>query len=147
MIAARAASADPTTPQLSPIHLQREDAQRVADQQRALDRENPPPATLPGSQLASDPAKTTAINRSKRNAGLAFLGLAGIAAVVSIPLLATDDATVTGSAAHDFATVTITTAVAASVIGIVLYSSSRVPMQIAPTLTPRSAGVSLFGRL
>lgn len=147
MMAGRSAIADPTTPQLSPIHLQREDAQRVADQQRTLDRDNPPPTTMPGAQLASEPAKPAMLNRSKRNAGLAFLGIAGISAVVSIPLLATDESSVGGAAAHNFATITIATAVAASVIGIVLYSSSRVPMQIAPSLTPRSAGVSLFGRL
>ncbi|HEX7837652.1 MAG TPA: hypothetical protein VF469_09330, partial [Kofleriaceae bacterium] len=34
--------ADPGTPQISPVHGQREDAQRLTEQLRGLDRASPP---------------------------------------------------------------------------------------------------------
>jgi hypothetical protein len=144
------ASADPSAPQLSPVHLQREDAQRLADQQRRLDRDNPPPATMPGAQTPAAAEPATRTDRSRKIAGGVLLGVAGVSALVSLPLLqlgSSDSISGRSSSASDFAAIALVTAVVSGLTGIVLLSTSKSTVQLAPTVTPNGAGVSLFGRL
>src|SRR5688572_29080643 len=82
---ARASSADPATPQLSPLHRQREDARRLTEQQRRLEAPAPPPGQ-PAALTSPMPAQSST-RHSTRRTGFVLLGIAGVSALVALPLL------------------------------------------------------------
>jgi hypothetical protein len=159
--------ADPTTPQISPIHLQREDAQRLRDQQRGLDGE-PPAAPAPGAPVPGAPAPTAAgaprkpppvpevhSGRGQRTGGIVLVGIAGVSALISVPLLIAgsgpDDGDPSFKSVHDGWTtageVFLVTALVTGVIGISLIATSKSSVQLVPVATPNSAGVAIRARL
>jgi len=136
------ARADPTTPQISPIHLQREDAQRVHEQQRDLDR-HPPSLGVPIKPDQALPAPD-ANRQSRRAAGIVLLVAGGVAALSSIPFLtdgAPDNEAVGGAL--------LATAAIAGVAGFVVLELGRsnTAVVLAPRATPSSLGLTLVGRL
>jgi hypothetical protein len=153
VLAAPVVRADPDAPQINPIHLQREDAQRVHEQQRELDREPPPPAApveaaRPERAQAPPDAGT---DRTMRTAGVVLLGIAGLSALATVPFL---DSPRGDSSGHPVVGVLLITAVVTGLGGGVLVASSvshrsGVPatVQIAPTVTPSSVGLAIVGRL
>src|SRR6185295_18338807 len=81
-----AGRAEPVAPTVSPIHLQREDAQRLRELQRTLDRDHPVPAAAPPArppQQQPSPARSD----GGRVTGYVLLGVAGVAGLASIPFL------------------------------------------------------------
>src|ERR1043165_5209958 len=81
-------AADPATPQLSPLHRQREDAQRLHEQQRDLEQSQP--AVPPPAVNRAPAAPAGEVRHTTRNAGLVLLGVAGISGLVALPLSASD---------------------------------------------------------
>jgi len=134
--------------QLDPIHLRREDAQRLASQQPAFDddttraarpREPLPPPTV------TDPNETA---RSLRRGGTVLLGVAGVTALASVPFLILDTPlSGTNQDTYDtWAKGLLITAAASGLVGTVLIVSNRA-MQVAPMVSSRSVGLSITGRL
>lgn len=136
--------ADPATPQLSPLHRQREDAQRLTEQQRNLDPVEPvDPATAPTPGMLS-----TRTRHTTRGAGLALLGVGGVATVLSLPLFAADTS---GSGESDgtyatLAKVFLATGLVSAVAGIGLLAADR-QVQVAPTVSPKAIGLAIMGRI
>jgi hypothetical protein len=147
---AHAVCADPTAPQVSPQHLQREDARVIEDQQRGLDREAPKGA--PQATPAPPPAltaTTVVTNRAMVATGGALLGVAALSALTALTLLPLDT-TVTGDDQGKYDTllkVFAATAAVSGLAGIVFLVSSRSTVQVAPAVTPRSVGLAITGRL
>jgi hypothetical protein len=171
--------ADPTTPQISPIHLQREDAQRLRDQQRGLDGEPPvvtPAPRVPGAPAAPAPGTPAPVvvdptaagaprkpppvpevhsGRGQRTAGIVLVGVAGLSALISVPLLIAGSGPDEGDAdiknLHDGWTTTgevfLVTALATGVIGISLIATSKSSVQLVPVATSSSAGVAIRVRM
>jgi len=169
VVPAHRVCADPTTPQISPIHLQREDAQRLHDQQRGLDSAAPaaavPPRTPvaaaapvdpdPGAPRTPPPVPEYHSGRGQRTAGIVLVGVAGVSALISVPLLIAgaepDDGDPNFKSVHDGWTTTgevfLVTALTAGVIGIALIATSKSSVQLVPTATSSSAGVAVRVRL
>jgi len=129
--------ADPAVPQISPLHGQREDAQRIGEQQRELDGERAP-APLPIPVADARPAVPDPPRGS--NAGALLIELAGISALVTVPLVAFD------SSRSDAALVVLGATVVTGAVGVALVLSNR-SVQVAPTVTPRAVGLAISGRL
>jgi len=139
--ATRTVWAEPAPPQVSPIQLQREDAQRLRDLHRVLDRQHP---LVPAPAAAASQVSTGA-DRSQTGSyvliSAAALGLAG-----SLPLLASDDS--------DSQAVGVVLLIAAGITGVagiaslVSGSSNRLArLQLRPSLTAGSVGLAISGRL
>jgi hypothetical protein len=162
--------ADPTTPQISPIHLQREDAQRLRDQQRGLDGEPPVATPSPGTPAAApvstgpDPASASRTpppmpevhnRRGRRTGGIVLVGIAGASALIAVPFLVAgsgaDDSDPDFKSVHEGWTTTgevfLVTALVAGVVGITLISTSKSSVQLVPVATSNSAGVAIRARL
>ena len=131
-------AADPATPQLSPLHRQREDAQRLHEQQRDLEQAQPAAAPAAANRAPAAPAGE--VRHTTRNAGLVLLGVAGISGLVALPLSASDG--VNG----DLSTLLLVTAAITATGGIVLVLSDR-SLRVAPAVTARSVGITLMGRI
>lgn len=134
-----AAHADPAAPPLSPIQGHREDAQRLREQLRALDRERPPVVVSPA------PAGRAAAPSPSRAVGVILLCIAGASAVTTVALYAAapddrDDAFGTAQ------TIGLTTTAIAGVVGLSVVLASR-PVQVAPSVGPKTAGLAISGRL
>jgi hypothetical protein len=136
------AAADPATPQLSPLHRQREDAQRLHEQQRDLER---PQAEAPATPRAP-PAPAGATRHTTRNAGLVLLGIAGVSTVIALPLRTFDGPDDGGGTATSTSNLLLVTAAITATGGLVLVLSDR-SLSVAPTVTARSIGVTLMGRI
>lgn len=132
-------AADPATPQLSPLHRQREDAQRLQDQQRDIEHAQPAVAAPAANRAPAAPAGDT--RHTTRNAGLVLLGVAGLSGLISLPLRGSDD-----SSDNTLSDLLLVTAAITATGGIVLVLSDRA-VRVAPTVTARSVGVTLMGRL
>lgn len=86
----RSAGADPSAPQVNPIHLQREDAQRVREQQRDLDHELPIPAAAAPAPVPAPQAASTVPASGGPNThaiGVVLLGVAGASALGALPFV------------------------------------------------------------
>jgi len=127
--------ADPSTPQLSPIHRQREDAQRLREQQRGLDRDRPAAAMLTRPSELPAPRAITG-SPVMRGVGFALLALAGVSALLA---LETSDSGDTSSA-------WLATSALSGLTGLVLVVSNR-SVQVAPAVTSRGVGLSIMGAL
>jgi hypothetical protein len=138
------AAADPATPQLSPLHRQREDAQRLREQQRDLERPQPEAPSRPPTPRAP-PAPAGATRHTTRNAGLVLLGIAGLSTVIALPLRSFDTPGDDGTATSTSNLLLVTAAITATG-GLVLVLSDR-SLSVAPTVTARSVGVALMGRI
>jgi len=142
---AAAAFADPGAPQISPLHRQREDAQRLTEQQRGL--ESPPPAAQPAAQSAPAPAPTPR-RRSLRGVGFALLGLAGLSAAIGLPLLVADR-TLPGQSESMYGTATkalLATGLIAGLGGVVLLSIDS-SVRVSPVVSSSGAGIAIMGRM
>ena len=161
----RAVYADPVAPQVAPIHLQREDAQRLRDAQRGLDGPNdappvPAPAALP--PLATPevpppppPRGTTEMTsvRAEHITGGLLIGLAGATALVSLGYLAASAVPsydVNGQKVENddgsIGLVFLVVSVTAGITGTILLT--RQPkLRVTPVATPTSVGLALTGRL
>jgi hypothetical protein len=150
-------SADPTTPQISPLHRQREDAQRLTEEQRGLDRTQPaghlaegvdkerPPASTP--QAAATPSFTGG-GHTTRGAGLALLGVAGLSAVIALPLLALDTP-LSGDSQSTYdslAKILLATSAITGITGIVFLAVDR-RVQVTPTVSSSAVGIAIMGRM
>jgi hypothetical protein len=143
------AAADPATPQLSPLHRQREDAQRLHEQQRDLERQAPAAASPPATNRPpADAAAGVTTRHTTRTAGLVLLGVAGLSAVVALPLRSSDSTMpgVGASAENSISDLLLVTAAITATGGIVLLLSDRT-IRVGPTVTARSVGISLMGRI
>ena len=146
---------------LSPQPARREDAQRLREQLRSLDRDAPAPSSsgAPGTAQAGGPpgastATSTAAATADRSgasgyriAGILFLTLSGASALTTISLFAStpsDPKAADGYDAPKFA-FGITTAVTA-LTGFLLLGHSR-SVQVTPTVTPKAVGLAISGRL
>lgn len=141
------AAADPAAPQISPLHRQREDAQRLTEQQRGLEsparREavsapaaNPPPAVPSGGT-----------RHTTRNAGLVLIGIAGVSAIIALPLrLDTSSPGESASASQGLSDLLLVASAITATGGIVLVLSDR-SVAVAPAVTLRGVGVTIMGQL
>jgi hypothetical protein len=136
----RSGRAEPAPPQVNPIHLQREDAQRLRDLQRALERQNPVPVAKPADDPQAAPGRTS------HAAGYLLLSATVIAAVGAVPLLT--------SSGGDNTTIGVVLLLGAGVTGIAGAislsggsSSRQASVQLQPAVTPSSVGLALTGRL
>jgi hypothetical protein len=138
--------ADPSVPQVDPIHLQREDAQRVREQQRELDRDRPAPAAAPVPLAPIPPDLPSSHNT--RAAGVVLLGVAGVSALFAVPFgfVAAIPGETQGTY-ETFEKIFLVTTAAAGITGVVLIVTSRSAVQLAPTATPTSVGLAIMGRL
>jgi hypothetical protein len=152
-LAAPGVHAEPGATQIDPTHFRREDAQRIHEQHRDLDREPAPvvPALASTASLAREPPApvVAAPDRTRHTAGIVLLGIAGVSGLATVPFLdrpsrdGSDDAVVG---------VLLATAVIAGLAGGLLLSSSasQSPSRsivLAPSVTPSSLGLVLVGRL
>lgn len=162
----RPVHADPNAPQIGPLHLQREDAQRLRPQQRTFDQE---PSTTPVVTVAPEPPPPQPISgydRALRNTGLVFLGGAGVIALSSLPFFADSGSTSSSSSdGQDIGTVLVVFAAAAGITGFVLLAAStsgssssgttsnvrtgsRIPrVQLVPMASTSTVGLALTGSL
>jgi hypothetical protein len=146
----RVSSADPATPQLSPLHRQREDAQRLTEQQRGL--EAPAPAApQPAAALTSPLPTRSAARNTTRGTGFVLLGIAGVSAIVAVPLLVassikTDSEDSSLEPIDTLSKLLIATSVLAGLAGVVLLASDR-KVQVSPAVSPRAVGIAISGRL
>jgi hypothetical protein len=146
----RASSADPTTPQLSPLHRQREDAKRLTEQQRGVEASPPAPAQQ-ATALTAPMATRSTTRHTTRGTGLVLLGIAGVSAIVALPLLVAanvgDDPT-DGSLdpVDTLSKLFVATSVVAGLGGILFLVSDRT-IQVSPAVSSRAVGISITGRL
>lgn len=129
--------ADPTVPQINPLHGEREDAQRIGEQQRGLAGEPMAPAPAP---VEPKPAPA-GDGRRAFGPGVLLIELAGVSALVTLPLVVFDS-----PARSDATLVLLGTTVVTGAVGIALVVSNR-PVQVAPTVTSRAVGLSISGRM
>jgi hypothetical protein len=145
---ARASSADPATPQLSPLHRQREDAKRLTEQQRRLEAQAPPPGQ-PAALTSPMPAQSSTRHTTRRT-GFVLLGIAGVSAIVSVPLLVAANA---GEPSEDgldpvgtLSKVFVVTSVLFGLGGLVMLRADRT-IQVSPAVSTRAVGIAITGRL
>jgi hypothetical protein len=152
--AARGAHADPAAPQISPQPARHEDAQRLREQLRGLDRSTPtPPAvTLPTTSSAptAAPAAVTADTPSRpalRVTGIVLLTAAGLSAITTVALFAGTPSDPNETASYDTPKLVFgLSTLVAGVAGFVVLGQSR-SVQVAPAVTARSVGVAISGHL
>lgn len=141
VLAWHGAHADPAAspPPLSPTQGRREDAQRLREQLRDVERERPPVEALPvPPSRAGDPRPTS------RVAGVVLLCVAGASAVTTVALYAAspDDA----SAYDNAKTVGLVATAITGVVGLGIVISAH-QVQVAPAVGPKTAGLAISGRL
>lgn len=152
MIAARGglARADPAGPQIDPVHLQREDSERIDAQQRQLTPGRDPGSaggaasgtpTL-GPAAASEVDATTA-HRLRLTSYILF-GVAGAGALTSVPLFIDDPRASTGVGTA--ARVLAVSAAGAAGAGFTLFMASR-HVRVAPVVSATAVGVTVVGQL
>jgi hypothetical protein len=138
--------ADPSAPQVSPIHLQREDAQRVREQQRELDDDRPAPAAAPVPLPPISPDLPS--GHDTRAAGMVSLGIAGVSALVAVPFASAAATPSDTQGTYDTAAkILLATAGVAGIVGVVMILTSRPAVQLAPTATATSVGLAITGRI
>jgi hypothetical protein len=150
---ASAAHAEPSTPQLSPLHHQREDAERLRDQLRGLDHDRPPapavatPPSTPPSPPPGAPPAPHAGHPTLRGVGVALVVIAGVSGLTTLTLYATtpSDPTISGSYDSWKALFTATTVIT-GVAGFALVIANRT-VQVTPAVTPQSVGLAIAGQL
>jgi hypothetical protein len=141
-------AADPAAPQISPLHRQREDAQRLTEQQRSLERPlsiDPASTPEPNQPL---PVPSGGTRHTTRGAGLVLLGVAGLSALVGLPLRAFDSP-VPGeseSATASLSDLLLVTSALTATAGVVLLLSDRT-VSVAPTVSSSAVGVTIMGRM
>jgi hypothetical protein len=153
---APAVRADPSAPQINPVHLQREDAQRLRDLQRTLDRDQPAPAVatrpLPPAPVSTDrhSARVAGIVTVSIAGGVGFVALSWAAYNAAIPAELNNGESGIGTAP----TVLLVGAAIAGAVGIGLLISSRAPsapasssVRLGPLAAPHAAGLAITGRL
>ncbi len=133
------AHADPAASQLSPSQGRREDAQRLREQLRDLERERPPAVVLPAPPAPERDARSTSMV-----AGVVLLCVAGASAVTTVALYAAtpDDASANATAK----TIGITTTTVTGIMGLSMVVAAR-RVRVAPTWGPKTAGLAISGRL
>lgn len=152
LIAARGgrARAEPTSPQVNPIHLQQEDSMRIDAQQRRLAHDRDPGSaggaasgtqTL-GPAAASEVDAVTA-HRLRLTSFILF-GVAGAGALTSVPLFI-DDPRAT-SAVGTAARVLAISAAGVAGAGFTLFMASR-HIRVAPAVSATAVGVTVVGVL
>lgn len=149
LAATGAVHADPAVPQLNPQPARREDAQRLREQLRVLDREPPPPAqtmaTTSGPSAPPVPPPRT-VHRYTA-AGITLIGTAAASGLSAIVLYASRPSDGADHADLDTATSLLAlTAGATGIVGLVLLNH-QTPVQVAPTITPHAVGLAITGRL
>jgi hypothetical protein len=139
-------AADPAAPQLSPLHRQREDAQRLTEQQRALERPEPREAGSAAQPAPRVPSGGT--RHTTRNAGLVLLGIGGVSAIVALPLrsFGTTSPGEEQSASDSLSDLLLVASAITATGGIVLVLSDR-SVAVAPAVTLRAVGVTITGQL
>ena len=143
-----AAIADPAAPQLSPLPGHREDAQRLRDQLRELDREPGPKAAAvtATAPLPTTPAEPVAGSSGSKVGGVVLLSVAAASGIATLGLLASASPGPNGSNYDTAETVLGITAAASATLGVLLLIKSQ-QVQVAPTVTPRAIGLAISGRL
>jgi hypothetical protein len=139
VLAWHGAHADPAAPPLSPTQGRREDAQRLREQLRDVERERPPAEALP-----APPSRASDTRPTSRVAGVVLLCVAGAAAVTTVALYAAapDDAS-----AYDTAkTIGLVATAIPGVVGLGIVISAH-QVQVAPSVGPKTAGLAISGRL
>jgi len=142
-----AALADPDTPQLTPLHRQRDDARRLRDQLRGLDGEDPTePATV--TALPSVPAPARPGSPVQRGVGAALLVVAGLSGLTALSLYAASSGEqAPQSSSYDpWKGVFAATTLVAGVTGLTLVLANRT-VQVTPTAAPTAVGLAIAGRL
>jgi hypothetical protein len=141
----RSGRADPAPPQVNPIHLQREDSQRLRELQRTLERQNPAPVVKPASGTPAAPGHASHVG------GYLLLSVTAVAAVSSLPFLTSSSS---DPSATDYTAVGVVLLVGAGITGVIGVvslaggsSSNQASLQLRPALTPSSVGLALTGRL
>jgi len=149
VIAAHTVHADPATPQLDSAHLQREDAQRMDEQQRRVD---------PGTQVQDTepkPAPARPPDRSNtRTTGFVLLGVGATAAVLSTSFFAASalDETEEHPTRNTIAALIGVSAATAMVAGVALIITGRKSrpdprtVQLVPVASPETVGLVAAGR-
>jgi hypothetical protein len=147
------AHADPGAPLLSPLRRQREDAQRLHEQQRESQHERPPQAA-PAPAPPPGPDSAVPARHESRSAGVALLGIAGVSGVLALSLFIGDAGAESapgesGSSLGTWSSVFGATAAVSGFAGLVLVLSHRSgsAVQVAPAVGPRAAGLTIRVRL
>lgn len=139
--------ADPGTPQLSPLRRQREDTQRLREQQHVLERERAPAPVAAAAPASSDKLLLAPARRGTNFTGVALLGLAGVTGLLTLSLLAADSsATSEDSSLGAWTAIFGATTAVTGLAGLVLVVSGR-SVQVAPTATPKTVGLAISGRM
>lgn len=146
LVAAQGAHADPGAPPLAPLRRQREDAQRMREQQRTLEGERGTSAAP-----APVPARSTALlvpeSNPRRTAGQVLLVVSAASAAASFLLYTSSlDPSDQDSSDTDWAVGLLATSALTGVVGFALVLSGR-GVQVAPAVTPNAVGLALTGRL
>jgi hypothetical protein len=141
-------AADPATPQISPLHRQREDAQRLTEQQRSLERAQP--ADAASALMANKPPRERSgvTRHTTRGAGLVLLAVGGVSAIVALPLRAFDTPAPRGGQTDSalLSDLLLVTSALTATAGIVLVLSDRT-VSVAPALSSSAVGVTVMGRM
>jgi hypothetical protein len=139
LVAWHGAHADPAAPPLSPAQGRREDAQRLREQLRDLEREQPPAAAAPAA-----PGPPAGAPSTSRVVGVVLLCIAGASAVTTVALYAasSSDAGAYGTAK----TIGLTMTSVTGALGLSVVLASR-PVQVGPSVGPKTAGLAISGRL
>lgn len=140
-------AADPSVPQLSPLHRQREDAQRLIEQHRGHDQP-PSSATATGTRTPATPQASGGGGRhTTRGVGLALLGVAGLSAIIALPLLTVDNPGSDGQSSDDsLGKLLLASGALTGALGLVLVLSDR-SVAVTPTVSPGGAGIAITGRM
>jgi hypothetical protein len=141
-------AADPATPQLNPLHRQREDAKRLTEHQRGLETAVRAPAAAALSSPLVTPSST---RHTTRGTGMVLLGIAGASAIIAVPLLIAGsvqgDSDGSGAQPVDtLSKVFVATSLIAGFGGVLFLATDRT-VQVSPTVSPRAVGVAITGRL
>jgi hypothetical protein len=146
--------ADPSAPQVTPAPGRREDAQRLREQLRGLERVPAPAAvalpsaaaaatTMPGAASAEpDPGNGTA---NKIAWGL--LAVAAASGIATLTLISTTSQDSPNRSSYDSAETALSiTAVATGSLGFLILARSA-SVKVSPTVTPKAVGLAISGRL
>lgn len=141
--------ADPRAPQITPEHGRREDARRLREQLRELDREAPlrpivaPAPTPPPRTATIKHAGSPRLSEDLTSVGKILLVVAGISAVATAVLYAPQLGDVpTDSSSADAAAV-VTLATGLSGLGFLLAGHA---VRVTPAVTPQAVGLALASR-
>ena len=141
--------ADPNAPQVTPLPGRREDAQRLREQLRGLERVPVPAAvTLPSTAAAATVPGASTEPTPTNKVAVALLTIAGVSGLSTLGLVI---ASSPGSNGSDYDTVEAALGVTAAVTGALglftLIKSQNQSVQVAPTVTPKAVGLAISGRL